>query len=177
MEQFHKRFASWILFAIALIIFASFIAFVLPNEAMESSAVTGSDRSPDGSYLYSSQDLYEMAAKYGEEGRAYYIRARFTFDLVWPVAYWFFLTTALALSFKRVAMPSRLVLLPTFAALFDLAENMAASLVMYRYPATTPFIDSLAPLFTFLKWNAIYASFALIPVGIIWTVVSRRKKA
>jgi len=51
--------------------------------------LTGTDVSPDTSVFYSAGELYGMAESYGEEGRAYYIYSRFTFDLIWPAAYLF----------------------------------------------------------------------------------------
>jgi hypothetical protein len=52
-------------------------------------------------------------------------------------------------------------------ALFDYLENVSTSLVMGRYPAQTPVVDLLAPLFTALKWGLLGVSFLLLLVGVV----------
>lgn len=155
------------IFLIALLIFIIFLVAVLPWESERSSERLGFDRTPDTSFIYNQADLYEMAEAYGEEGRSYYIHSRFTFDIIWPLVYFFFLWSGITLVLKRFS--SRLIrgllLLPLFGAVFDFLENSGASLVMYRYPAETILIDQLTPVFTFFKWIFIYSSFILLLVG------------
>ena len=57
--------------------------------------------SPDQSFFYSTGDLYRMADAFGAAGRAAYVRARWTFDVVWPLVYTFFLATAISWLGKR----------------------------------------------------------------------------
>lgn len=155
------------IFLIALLIFIIFLAVVLPWESERSGARLGFEKTPDTSFIYNQADLYEMAEAYGEEGRSYYIRSRFTFDIIWPLVYFFFLWTGTTLVLKRFS--SRLIrgllLLPLFGTIFDFLENSGASLVMYNYPAETILIDQLTPVFTFLKWIFIYISFIVLLVG------------
>ena len=64
--------------------------------------------------------------------------------------------------------------------LFDLLENISTSLVMYRFPERTPVVDSLASVFTFLKWVFVAGSFLLLIGGIvigIWGLYKRRSTA
>ena len=160
----------------AVVIFAFFMVVVLPQMSGQLQAVSGVDISPDTSFIYTSRDLYAMAEDYGKEGRSYYIYSRFTFDLIWPAAYLFFLAAAITYLFRVLPEKSawRLVnLLPFAGALFDLFENSAASLVMYRYPAETALIAHLAPLFTFLKWLFIGLSFAALAAGILITIARK----
>jgi hypothetical protein len=133
------------------------------------------------SLTYTPSDLYQMAEQYGEQGRAAYIRARFTFDLVWPLVYTLFLTTALSWLFARgFAADSRWQranLAPLLGALFDYLENLSTSLVMWRYPAQTAVVDLLAPAFTLLKWVFVGGSFALVLIGLaaaLWRWLRRR---
>ncbi len=165
---------------VALIVFLLFTALVLPQQASKSEQETGSAVSPDTSFFYAPADLYAIAESYGEEGREAYIRARFTFDLVWPLVYALFLATAISWVFgKAFASGSpwqRSNLLPLVAALFDYLENLSTSLVMLRYPAQTPVVDLLAPLFTALKWGSLGLSFVLLTVGIViaaWRWIKR----
>ena len=170
---------GWVALA-ALIIFLLFTALVLPQQAAKSEQETGSAVSPDTSFFYSPADLYKIAESYGEEGREAYIRARFTFDLVWPLVYTLFLVTAISWVFGKAFAPEsrwqRANLAPLLGALFDYLENLSTSLVMLRYPAQTPVVDLLAPLFTALKWGSLGLSFVLLCGGIVVAIWRWTKK-
>jgi hypothetical protein len=157
--------------AVALFIFMAFTALVLPGQSRESASISGETGSPDLSFYYTRDELYEMAEAYGEEGRAAYIRARFTFDVAWPIVYTFFLSTTISWIILKTSSPDeriwRLNLLPVLGALFDYLENVSTSLVMYRYPSLTPTVDSLASWFTLLKWLAIVGSFLILFLGLV----------
>lgn len=161
----------------AVVVFAFFIMVVLPQMAGQLSASSGVDISPDTSFIYTARDLYAMAEAYGLEGRAYYIYSRFTFDLIWPAAYLFFLAATITYLFRFLPgkSPWRLVnLLPFAGTLFDLFENSAASLVMFRYPVETAVLAHLAPLFTFLKWLFIALSFVVLVAGLVFKVARKQ---
>ena len=166
------------IFLVGLLIFIIFLAFVLPWESQRFSERLGFDRTPDTSFIYNQADLYEMAEAYGEEGRSYYIRSRFTFDIIWPLVYFYFLWSGITLVLRRFA--SRLIrgllLFPLLGTVFDFLENSGASLVMYRYPAETILIDQLTPVFTFFKWIFIYISFIILLVGAGVKVYDKFKK-
>jgi hypothetical protein len=161
---------GWVALA-GLIIFLVFSALVLPQQATRAERDTGSADSPDMSFFYSPSDLYQMAEAYGEQGREAYVRARFTFDLVWPLVYTLFLATSITWVFGRAfAQDSRwqrASLAPLLGAMFDYLENLSTSLVMLRFPASTPVVGLLAPAFTVLKWSFLGASFVLLFGGIV----------
>jgi len=169
-----------------LIAFALFIAFVLPNQSTQGEAGGTEVGSPDLSPWYTPAELHRMAEAYGPEGRQAYIRARFSFDVAWPLVYGAFLITAIGWLYARAFEPDsvwRLAnLAPLLGVLFDYAENVATSLVMARYPSHTPGIDLLAPVFTLVKWVFVGGSFALLLIGAVaalwrWTVRTRRSRA
>lgn len=166
---------------IGLVIFLLFTALVLPGQSAQAEMVSGEVGSPDMSFFYSPQELYEMAEAYGEQGRADYIRARFTFDLIWPLVYGLFLCSAISWVFARGFSPDSrwrwANLTPILGMLFDYLENISTSLVMWRYPDATPLIAWLAPLFTAVKWAFVSGSFVLLLLGvviIIWRAIRRR---
>ncbi|UCC86448.1 MAG: hypothetical protein JSV81_16575 [Anaerolineales bacterium] len=186
-----KRISGWLrrlstgwMTLAALLIFLLFSILVLPQQATRAEQATGSPDSPDTSFFYSASDLYRMAEAYGQQGRQAYVRARFTFDLVWPLVYTLFLATAISWILGRTFGPDspwqRANLAPLLGALFDYLENLSTSLVMLRYPAQTAVVDRLAPLFTALKWSLIGASFALLFGGIgaaIWRWIKHTVRA
>lgn len=161
---------GWVALA-GVVIFLLFSILVLPGQSAQPDANLGDIGSPDLSFYYSAHDLYQMAEAYGEAGRAAYIQARFTFDVIWPIVYTLFLSTAISWVYARSIEPEsglqRANLVPVLGMLCDYLENVSTSLVMWRYPAQTPVIDWLAPVFTALKWILISGSFLLLLGGLV----------
>ncbi|NIS80230.1 MAG: hypothetical protein GTO14_08480 [Anaerolineales bacterium] len=166
-----------------LVIFILFTALVLPGQASRAGADTGGAGSPDLSFYYTADDLYQMAEAYGEGGRRAYVKARFTFDLIWPLVYTMFVSTGISWVYQRVFTPGSLWrrsnLVPLLGALFDYLENVSTSLVMIRYPNPTVAVDTLAGVFTMVKWVLVTGSFVLLFVGLIvgvWQWLKRRDR-
>jgi len=164
----HHISRGWIALG-SLVVFLAFTALILPAQSARAGADSGDAGSPDLSFYYTAQDLYEMAERYGEVGRCAYVRARFTFDLVWPLVYTAFLCTGISWVNRRAFGPGslwqRANLAPVWGALLDYAENVSTSVVMLRYPSKTPMVDVLAGVFTAGKWVLLSASFALLLTG------------
>jgi len=160
---------------LGIAVFAFFVVVILPSQSVQSEEETGGGPSPDQSFFYTPSDLYDMAKSYGEEGRAAYIRTRFTFDLVWPLAYLLFLATTISWLIRH-AFPSpsfwqRMNLLPVAATLFDYLENIGASIVMARFPSTTAVVENATPIFTMLKWASIAAAFVIVAIAAVVALV------
>lgn len=162
------KFSTGPLTLACLVIFIIFSALVLPDQAGKAEVYSGEVGSPDTSLFYTASDLYRFAEAYGPVGRAAYIRARFTFDVIWPLVYLAFLATAISWLVNRANLGwdtwGRLNLLPVAGVIFDYLENGSAAIVMARYPQPTAIIDHLAGLFTLLKWIFIAASFGFLLV-------------
>jgi hypothetical protein len=154
-----------------LVIFLLFTALVLPGQASRAEEDTRDAGSPDMSFYYTADDLYQMAETYGEEGRRAYVRARFTFDVIWPLVYTLFLGTGISWVYHWTFTPGSLWqhanLVPLLGALFDYLENVSTSLVMIRYPNPTAVVDVLAAVFTMVKWIFVSGSFVLLLVGLV----------
>jgi len=166
---------------VGLVVFTVFSITVLPAQSTQAERSAGGANTPDLAFYYSAGQLYEMAEGYGPEGRGTYIRARFTFDLVWPLVYGFFLVSSLSwLAGKALREGSfweLANLLPLAGVLFDYLENISTSLVMARYPVETWLAANLAGFFTVLKWLSIGASFVILIiliVGVIWRGLRKR---
>lgn len=178
LSQFFYRVGNISTLVIALALFSVFIGIVLPAESEKSAEKTGSSRSPDTALFYQSEELYSIAEEYEAEGRTAYVKARYTFDIAWPLAYTFFLTVALTFFLKSIP-PSRwklLNLLPTAGMVLDFLENAGTSIVMLRFPSETPVIAHITPFFTLFKWLSIYASFAVLVASFVYWLVSSIKK-
>jgi len=155
---------GWITLA-AVIIFLIFSVTVLPDQSAKAAAYSAEIGSPDLSLFYTPEDLYHMAEQFGESGRQAYVRARFTFDLAFPIVYGAFLLSCVGWALGKLTLENSnwrlLVLIPLFAVLFDLFENTAASIVISQYPQPSPLAAVLAPFFTLLKWFFVGSGFLL----------------
>jgi len=171
------RVSSGSVVLMSLAIFVAFTALVLPGQSSCASKVSGDAGTPDLSFFYTPDELYRMAESYGEEGREAYIRARFTFDLVWPVVYTLFLATSISwVSRKSLRHESglrRWNMVPLYGAFFDYLENVSTSLVMSRYPVHSPIVDWLATIFTQAKWILIFMAFFYLFVALVVGVVEK----
>ena len=165
-------------------IFLLFTGLVLPAQSDRAEAETGDGPSPDTSFFYTRADLYAMAEAYGDAGRRAYVRARFTFDLIWPLVYTAFLATAISWMYARGFPGGHGVqfanLAPLLGALFDYLENVSTSLVMIRFPDRTPVLAIVAPVFTTVKWMFVGGSFGLLIIGTVaavWQWINNRSSS
>jgi hypothetical protein len=167
----------WYHILIPLFGFLGFMIFVLPNEA-EKSAELGLTQSPDTSFYYTQEQLYQIAESYGEEGRVFYINQRFTFDLIWPLSYGFFLVITLAYFSQKIKHPlfKKSYILPIFAVVLDYLENSITAIVMYRYPKETLILSNLAGVITAFKWLTLMLAFVLLIVLPILIMFQKKSK-
>lgn len=176
-EWLHRVSKGWAALG-ALAIFVLFTVLVLPGQSRQAEMSSADAGSPDTSFWYAPADLYRMAEAYGAEGRQAYIHARLTFDAVWPVVYALFLTTAISWLYRR-AFPQgslwrRANLAPLLGIALDYLENLSTMLVMWLYPARTPVVDTLAPIFTAFKWVFVGGSMILLLIGasaLLWQAI------
>lgn len=181
LSQALYRLSSGPVTLAALVVFILFMVFVLPSQAQKADAASGGAGSPDTSYFYSSADLAQMAEAHGEEGRAAYVYARFTFDLVFPVVYLAFLVTSISwLLNKALPEPGNvwrlLNLFPVLGAFFDYCENIAAAVFMMKYPSPAPIAGFTAPIFTLIKWFFVDGSFIVLLLAGVMALWRMRSK-
>jgi hypothetical protein len=166
---------------VTLAIFIAFTALALPVEAARVDDYNKEVGSVDTRFYYSPNDLFRIAEAYGEKGRQDYVRARWTFDVIWPLVYTVFLATAMSYlltkAFSHQGGWQLLNLLPVSAMIFDFLENAAASGVMLAYPDQPFWMAWLASVFTPIKWVLVGDSFALVMIGLVaWGVSALKKK-
>ena len=166
---------------IATAIFALFIAVILPQQAAASETYSEGVGSVDTSFFFTPDEVYDIAEAYGEAGRRAYITARLTFDVVWPLAYAFFLGTLISIIFKRAfPLESRwqlLNLVPVLGLIFDYGENISISIIMAAFPLRLDWLAWLTTGFTMLKWTFISAAFVVPLIGLVAWIVRRLRQA
>jgi hypothetical protein len=180
LSRWIQRLSNGRVALISLIIFLAFTAFILPEQASQARLSTGYDSSPDLSFFYTSDSLYNFAEVYGEEGRAAYVKARFTFDIIWPFVYMVFLSTAISWLFQGIFKDGSIWqlsnLVPIGGMILDYLENISTSIVMIRYPNPSGVIAIVAPVFTSLKWIFVGGGFILLLLGLVIRVIKSLAK-
>lgn len=90
------------LLAASALLFAWFVARVLPAEAAKAALSTPEGGAFDTSFFYTPAAALDRAASYSAEGRFAYIAARWSFDLAWPLVYGLFTLSAWAFALARL---------------------------------------------------------------------------
>ena len=161
-DKIHLISRGWTAF-LSLLIMVLFMLFVLPNQSEKSLEDTGSSQSPDTSFFYTPEELYQIADEYGQDGRQAYIRARWTFDLAFPLVYVAFLTIGISWFYRFLTSWKDFWkfgnIFPILGGVFDYLENGAASWLMYIYPSRLAGLAQLTVIFTITKWILITISF------------------
>ena len=175
---FYRISTGWVVLA-GLVVFLVFSSLTLPVESKRMDAYSQGLGSPDTSLFYSGKLLYHMAEIYGEAGRDAFLKARWGFDLAFPLIYGFFLVTSISYLFKRYTMGNRkfywLNLIPLLGLILDLAENTATSVVMANYPIENRWAELLAPVFTPIKWLFVSISMIILAIGLLLRLISAIK--
>lgn len=155
---------------IITIVFVLFLVLVLPWFSATSYRATGVKDSPDTSFIYTAEDLYQVAESYKEEGRRSYIVLRWTFDVIWPFVYMSFLVVWTVLLGKIISHKRyvhQLYKVAISAMIFDFFENIGATIVMARYPVKSGVVAIVTPYMTSIKWGLLGASFMIVVVMMI----------
>ena len=162
---------------ITLVVFILFIIIVLPNETQKSEAL-GLISSPDTTLFYTADQLIAIALQYGDIGRQFYIKQRFTFDLIWPIVYgvFLFVNSVYLYQKNKITKYKYILVIPIVAVVFDYLENIMTSIVMYRYPNPTIILDHLAGFMTLFKWITLGTAFIIYICLLILLTINYQKK-
>lgn len=152
--------------AAATIVFALFIAVILPRVSAYTSANIGGLGSPDTDFLYSGRRLYAIADSYGAGGRRLYVILRWTFDLLWPMAYaWFLVSwTRWLAAWYRKPWVKQLYWIPVAAMLFDYLENTLVTIVMLAFPKPLYALGTMVSVAGLAKWSTLSVAFVVVLV-------------
>ncbi len=175
-----KKYANgWLV----LLFFAGEVFFntiILPNQQAKIEAASGGTGPIDLKLFYTPDQVYSMAASYGEEGRASYRAFELTGDIIYPIVYTLFFALFLTWLFQR-GFPSdskmqKLNVVPFGGWLFDLLENLGIVAMLSVYPSTPAALAWLAAIFTFIKWLFAGATLILILIGFVMALKNGFKK-
>ncbi|MCK8061145.1 MULTISPECIES: hypothetical protein [unclassified Fusibacter] len=173
MKTFLENKINWWVVIFSSLVFAVFIALVLPWVSAYTKEAVGGLGGPDTSFFYSGSELFDFAESYGQEGRRTYVILRWTFDLVWPLVYMLFLLSFTVQLVKglKVRWLYHLYWLPIAATAFDYLENLLATLVMLLFPVWWLWLGTLTSIASTLKWGTLSLAFLVLTVLILMRVL------
>lgn len=179
VSRWLRKISTTWLMAGTLLLMIAFMIFVLPGQASAADQASGEAQSPDLSFFYTPKQFVQMAGEFGSQGRQAYIRARWTFDLLFPLVYTAFLAVGVSWFINRLDGISGIWqhanLVPLLAGLFDLLENTGTSVSMALYPEQVPGWLFLASISTPIKWTCLTGSFVLY-IGLAGIFLFRKLK-
>ncbi|MGA0097360.1 MAG: hypothetical protein ACO3H6_02120 [Bacilli bacterium] len=143
--------STWFVFVFAMVV-------ILPAVSYNAS-MAGLNESIDTNFSFDPQAIYSILDAYGESGRMFYVRQRWTFDLIWPLIYGMPLYLTLnrfVLSLHK--LPKIIKLTPLIAVLFDYLENIVFSFLALAFPSQFVYLEILGVMLSLIKWVLLMTS-------------------
>lgn len=151
MRKLLEKITSiWVVIAISVLVV--FLILVLPLVSGFLMRKLNTPIIPDTMIFYSPTILNNLAEVYLEEGIKAFILSKYTFDIIWPLAYLFSLTVIIGHLYNLLKQFSQALWFPLIAFLSDIAENILLVVFFSRYPASSGILGYIASGFTALKW-------------------------
>ena len=156
LSSFFYRVASWKTLLLGVVLDALFPAYFFRNLEAHMNALAGKAVGPIDLLIgYVPDQITQLVADYGSEGRAVYARGEMTIDIAYPIVYTCLFCIILSLLYRnRTYAPFQLVnIVPVGIGVFDLLENACIVYLLKSYPEQSATIASLCSVFTNLKWG------------------------
>lgn len=173
MQRLADRLDRWSsvgTIALAVALYALYLAYVMPAQSLESQAYAGNWGGPDRHFFYTPDELYAQIATWGETGRRQYISFRLGLDIGFALAYTAFLITVTGVALRKawpgIAQRRCLLLLALIPMSCDLLENALGIGMVRAFPARFDALAWFATSITALKW----VSLALAHVVMIYAL-------
>ncbi len=171
------------LLAVLLVLFLVLFLVIFPMVSAQLALLSGGAHMIDMEMGYTPDQVYQMIAAYGEQGRSLHIITTLTADLLFPLDYAFLFALLIVITYEEafpaggmLRMLRNLSLMPFAAAAFDLLENAGIVAMLSLHPRQAPFLAQAANLFTTLKWGFLVLSIVLALIGFLGLGVSRLKQ-
>ena len=179
-EKFHAWATGWRVF-ILFLAEALMMGYIMPLAGgILALAANNSVMPLDLMFFYTPQQAFEMMDKYGEAGRAIYLRIELTADIIYPVIYTLFYGLLISWLFQRAFKPESPMqkwnVMPVGAWFFDLLENVGIVSLIGMYPSSSEPLAWLTMLFGSLKWGFFVVTIVLVLVGLVRAAMNRFRK-
>lgn len=179
-EKFHSWATGWRV--IILLIADAFMAgYIMPAAAgILAFAANNSVLPLDLMFFYTPEKAFEMMEKYGEQGRALYLRIELTADIIYPIIYTLFLGLLISWLFQRGFKPESPMqkwnIMPVGGFVFDLLENLGIVSMLSMYPAQPAALAWLTMIAGSIKWAFAIVSIGLILIGLVRALMNGFRK-
>jgi hypothetical protein len=171
------RLSSGWTIALAVGVYAVYLAAVMPAQSMASHAYAGDWGGPDRHFFYTPNELYAQVATWGAAGRQQYINFRLGLDIGFALTYAAFLITITSVAGRRAwpgdARRRCLNLVALIPMSCDLLENALGIGLVAGFPARLDPVAWMTAGVTALKW----LSLALAHVVMLYAVAGAGRNA
>lgn len=179
-NKFHSWATGWRVFLL-FIADALMAGYIMPVAgAILALAANNSVMPLDLMFFYTPEKAFDMIEKYGEEGRALYLRIELTADLIYPIIYTLFFGLLTSWLFQRGFRPESPMqkwnVMPVGAWFFDLLENLGIVAMLSMYPAQPAALAWLTMILGSVKWAFALISIALILTGLVRALMNGFRK-
>lgn len=179
-NKFHSWATGWRVFLL-FIADALMAGYIMPVAgAILALAANNSVMPLDLMFFYTPEKAFDMIEKYGEEGRALYLRIELTADLIYPIIYTLFFGLLISWLFQRGFRPESPMqkwnVMPVGAWFFDLLENLGIVAMLSMYPAQPAALAWLTMILGSVKWAFALISIALILTGLVRALMNGFRK-
>jgi hypothetical protein len=165
-EKFHSWTTGWRVI-IMLIADALMMGYIMPLAGgIMALAANNSVMPLDLMFFYTPTQAFEMMDKYGEAGRAIYMKIELTADIIYPIIYTLFygllLSWLLQRAFRSDSKMMKMNVMPVGAWFFDMLENVGIVSMLGMYPTKVAAMAWLTMFFGSIKWG-----FFVVTVGLV----------
>jgi hypothetical protein len=179
-EKFHSWAKGWRVIVL-LIAETVMMAYVMPLAAgIMAFAANNSVMPLDLMFFYTPDQALAMIERYGEAGRSIYFRIELTADIIYPMIYTLFYGSLISWLFQRAFPPDskwqKWNVMPVFAWVFDMLENMGIVSMLSMYPSVPDVAGWITMIFGTLKWAFAFVSMGLVLVGLVKAGMNRFRK-
>ena len=179
-QKFYAWTTGWRVFLL-LVADALMMGYIMPLAGGIMAFAANNHVTPlDLMFFYTPMKAFEMMDKYGEAGRAIYLKIELTADIIYPIIYTLFYGLLLSWLLQRAFKPDsgmrKLNVMPVGAWFFDLLENVGVVSMLAMYPSKPVILAWLTMIFGSLKWGFFLITVLLVLVGLVKAALNRFRK-
>ena len=153
------------------ILFLIMCCFIIPDANRQIELYAPGTGLIDFLIYYSPDQLYQMIAAYGKQGRQLYIAVEFSADFIFSIVIAAFFCSFLIWSDSKLKIHSikfdYFLILPIISVVANCLENMGIIWLLFSFPTKYFYLAFATSFFTFLKWLSIISCIGILAWNLI----------
>lgn len=153
------------------LLFLIMCCFIIPDANKQIKQYAPDTGLIDFLIYYSPDQLYQMIAAYGKQGRQLYIAVEFSVDFIFSIVLAAFFSSFLIWSDSKLKTHfikfDYFLILPIISVLANCLENMGIIWLLFNFPTKYFYLAFATSFFTFLKWISIISCMGIITWNLI----------